>query len=72
MSEECAGNEMSPPLETTWPGNISHTTLMYVLAVRAVSPSCWNHNVLKPTPRWCNSKARKFLNISTYWADVII
>jgi len=50
MSGERAGNEMSPPLETTWPGNISHTTLMYVLAVWAVSPSCWNHNVLKPTP----------------------
>jgi len=24
MSGERAGNEMSPPLETTWPRNISH------------------------------------------------
>jgi hypothetical protein len=66
MSGERAGNEMSSPLETTWPRNISHTTLMYALAVWAVSPSYWNHNVLRPTPRRCNSKARKFLNISTY------
>jgi hypothetical protein len=72
MSGESAGNEMSPPLETTWPGNISHTTLTHVLAVWAVSPSCWNHNVLRPTPQQCNSKVRKLLNISTYRADVTI